>query len=134
MGWRSWNREMAASKRSQTKLEITWIEILPRTSSVMLPSRFGTLRTREFRDRQVSATSMPSSVSSKPRGPRRHKITPSSASRRFSARLSAGCLRRSARPARLTPPASTISWNVFSRFQSTLREKLGMGRSMVKHL
>ena len=60
---RSWNRDMAASKRSHTKLDMIWIEILPRISSVRLPSRLGTLRTIEFKDRQVSATSMPSSVS-----------------------------------------------------------------------
>ena len=47
-GCRPWNREMAASKRSHTKLEMIWIEILPRTSSVRLPSLFGTLRTSEF--------------------------------------------------------------------------------------
>ena len=63
LGCRSWKRAMAASKRSHTRLEMTWIEIRPRTSSARLPSRFGTLRTSELSDRQVSATSMPSSVS-----------------------------------------------------------------------
>ena len=76
-----------------TRLEIICMEILPRRSSVILLSLLGTLRTKALRELHVSATNIPSSVSSKPRGPRRQSLTSKTSSSRLSARLSAGCLR-----------------------------------------
>lgn len=107
------------SKAPLTKLLISPIDRFPWISLDDSLARLGISRTARIIGAQSSANNIPSAVSSKPAEPRLHRTAPIRPSRRWSARLMADCLSRVLSVAFDIPPACPISWNIFSKFQSS---------------